>query len=750
MRTMLRTRIMHRRTLLIALASLLLVQACGGEEPAVDLIECGEGTVEEDGVCVAEEVECAADELQLDDGTCVRVDYCGEGTTFQESTGTCVAPPLICGPGTEANEEDLCEAGPQAECGEGTVVADEQCVPWEDVCGENTAPDIQQGCLPRPDVCGEGTTFDVNNLVCVPLSNLSCGPGTIDLEGVCTSLSAFYEDLAQEADLDLNTAGETHVELKDLGERFVILGTIDSPDTDRLTFDVEAGQWLRVSIFSFGLPDPGVQVSDDESFYRYTDLAATGEVWRHVVAPAEGTMSMTLGSLPQLLGELEPDGGEDWEYVATVEVMEAPEAEIVDVDDASFSGNLRDLPGGFFAVEGAQGSTMALLFSTLPTNAMGQVLVFDEDMIATSVTDIEAAISVELPSETSYLLFDRVYAYGVITSYTASGQLGSSLAAGDVATVEVELAAGEYVGLFQYNLDEAPLPARILDGGQEVASADPLAVSTAAFGQTSLYAYAFDSTTVTLEVENDTGEDLGFFALSHVVGVSEAVDEIDGDEQSFSSSVSLTSGQRHYVQLDVDFTGLLRITSAQQVALELLDSSGSQLSSGMQALVADLSAGAYVLAIEALSALPSGFSLTFEESQIFSVSETSAPSLAIPDNSPAGVDDVITVGSCPLIGDIDMDIEITHTWRGDLRIELTSPGGITHTLKDRYGGSTNDIIGNFNQTLEPNVGFSGDNAVAIDSFVGESGTGEWTLNVSDNVSGDTGTLNEWTLNLECE
>jgi len=91
--------------------------------------------------------------------------------------------------------------------------------------------------------------------------------------------------------------------------------------------------------------------------------------------------------------------------------------------------------------------------------------------------------------------------------------------------------------------------------------------------------------------------------------------------------------------------------------------------------------------------------------------------------------------------DVTADINITHTWRGDLIVELTSPSGTVVRLANRTGSSADDIVGNFDDDTAP------DGPGSMSDFDGESPIGFWSLFISDNAGADTGTLNEWCLNL---
>jgi subtilisin-like proprotein convertase family protein len=126
---------------------------------------------------------------------------------------------------------------------------------------------------------------------------------------------------------------------------------------------------------------------------------------------------------------------------------------------------------------------------------------------------------------------------------------------------------------------------------------------------------------------------------------------------------------------------------------------------------------------------------------------------AIPDNNGTGVTSVLaanTLGS--RVSDLNVAIgQITHTFDGDLVIQLTSPQGTTVTLSNRNGGSGD----NFTSTV-----FDDEAATAISSgaapftgsfrpvqplsaFDGQTIGGTWTLRVIDTAGEDTGTLSSW-------
>ena len=137
--------------------------------------------------------------------------------------------------------------------------------------------------------------------------------------------------------------------------------------------------------------------------------------------------------------------------------------------------------------------------------------------------------------------------------------------------------------------------------------------------------------------------------------------------------------------------------------------------------------------------------------------------IAIADNNPAGVNSTITVGQDVSLTDLQVAVDITHTWVGDLKITLTSPAGTTVSLLDQpgvpastFGCGDDNMAVTFSDAASVNPEttcpattpwLSGPvlPASPLSAFDGESTMGTWTLNVSDNAGGDTGSITNWTL-----
>lgn len=100
----------------------------------------------------------------------------------------------------------------------------------------------------------------------------------------------------------------------------------------------------------------------------------------------------------------------------------------------------------------------------------------------------------------------------------------------------------------------------------------------------------------------------------------------------------------------------------------------------------------------------------------------------IPDNDEEGISDTITVPDLLTIEELRVELDITHTYRGDLVVELERAGR-TVTVVSRDGGSQDDLHQSF----------------TIADFNGQDGSGDWTLRVFDRARVDTGTLDSWKL-----
>ena len=114
--------------------------------------------------------------------------------------------------------------------------------------------------------------------------------------------------------------------------------------------------------------------------------------------------------------------------------------------------------------------------------------------------------------------------------------------------------------------------------------------------------------------------------------------------------------------------------------------------------------------------------------------------LSIEDNSE--FTSTINVPDAYCIGDIDVVMDITHTFIGDLEVVLTSPSGTSVFLHNGSGGSSSDIFTTYD---DDGNGTLPDGPGELNDYYTEASPGNWALLVRDNAGGDVGTLNGWSL-----
>jgi subtilisin-like proprotein convertase family protein len=123
----------------------------------------------------------------------------------------------------------------------------------------------------------------------------------------------------------------------------------------------------------------------------------------------------------------------------------------------------------------------------------------------------------------------------------------------------------------------------------------------------------------------------------------------------------------------------------------------------------------------------------------------------------ATVTSTLNIPSGTSISDLNVNLDITHTWINDLTATLTSPSGTVVTLFASQcdpNSSVNDVIATFDDSGSAIVcgnspGISGVvlPAQALSTFNGENATGIWTLTVADAFNADGGSINAWSLDI---
>lgn len=117
-----------------------------------------------------------------------------------------------------------------------------------------------------------------------------------------------------------------------------------------------------------------------------------------------------------------------------------------------------------------------------------------------------------------------------------------------------------------------------------------------------------------------------------------------------------------------------------------------------------------------------------------SLVKTATPNAAIRDlatttstiNIPGDVSDQV--------GTINVNVDIAHTYRGDLVVKLVSPSGKEAVLTNKAGGSADNFVLSAKDLST--------------TFAGEKMAGDWKLVVQDTARQDVGTLKSWGLSVE--
>ncbi len=100
----------------------------------------------------------------------------------------------------------------------------------------------------------------------------------------------------------------------------------------------------------------------------------------------------------------------------------------------------------------------------------------------------------------------------------------------------------------------------------------------------------------------------------------------------------------------------------------------------------------------------------------------------IPDNDTTGASRTINVPDSFTLQSVQVELDIRHTYIGDLRVTLTHNGS-EQVLHDNTGGGSDDI-----RTV-----------VDVSGFAGQDAAGDWALKIVDSASYDTGELKSWKL-----
>ena len=151
------------------------------------------------------------------------------------------------------------------------------------------------------------------------------------------------------------------------------------------------------------------------------------------------------------------------------------------------------------------------------------------------------------------------------------------------------------------------------------------------------------------------------------------------------------------------------------------------------------------------------FSIGSFETSCTAYNSTDVPK-SIPDNSTSGVISVINIVDDFTVTDVNVNIDITHTWLTDLQIYLKAPDGTEVLIYDRScapGVQRQNINVTFDDVASLTICDNADPAISgtsqpanmLAAFNGVSSFGVWILKVVDNAPVDVGILNNWSVEL---
>ena len=136
-----------------------------------------------------------------------------------------------------------------------------------------------------------------------------------------------------------------------------------------------------------------------------------------------------------------------------------------------------------------------------------------------------------------------------------------------------------------------------------------------------------------------------------------------------------------------------------------------------------------------------GFEIEYEDEGEDRVIEIVAePAMAIPDNNNQGVVSAIVVKEEGTVQEISVRLDISHSYIGDLMVELLAPSGHAALLHNKDGFGQDDLKGTYNNRTTP----------SLKGLVNQEIKGTWQLRVKDLEPVDTGEIKKWSLKIGFE
>lgn len=118
-----------------------------------------------------------------------------------------------------------------------------------------------------------------------------------------------------------------------------------------------------------------------------------------------------------------------------------------------------------------------------------------------------------------------------------------------------------------------------------------------------------------------------------------------------------------------------------------------------------------------------------------SISSENNNMLMIPDGNSSGIVSEIQINEVGTVKDIQVSVNITHAFLGDIEVSLISPSGRVTLLQGRTLGRQTALNRSYSLQTTP----------TLSRMLGQSAQGRWQLRVVDAIPSDTGMINGWKL-----
>ena len=593
---------------------------CGEAEPKDDENFCGENTTFVDGQCVPQDHDCPDGEMVSPRGECEDPDaFCGPDATYDVESQRCVpVEELQCGQGTVA-QDGVCVMDGAHQCGVGTLLSQGVCVLKEDVCGEDTSPvgdEAVTGCELADDACQGGAQLDIDTGRCVVVDSVVCGEGTTEWEGACLPYRTVADELAKEATL---SHGDDVPIVASTDGPVIFTGTMDEELTHHFNFIATGDDWVEVTLYSRGLPSPAFSIADGQGWRRATVAGLHSTPSRLFGIPESGSYDFYVTTTLSQSDNSTDFGDETWEYVGVVEVVSPPSATSWDaLFEEPIGGDLRETASNFVSVDLVDSESLLVTAQQIGAHVEGAVVELWSDtgqLQAMGAVEQGRSVLFDTSAVSSATLhFDAALFLGTKTDFEFRARGPETLLPGESYEETVSAEAGDLI-LMSHRSDEAkPVDiAVVLDGQLQYELAEVFAQNQ--FGALDSdetmrpFFYAPEDGEYVLEFHNTSDTTLHHFAGIGEVDTAPTYELAAGESSTFETHIpaeGLANGDWRFVIIDAPTAALLdgEIAAGEgSPAVSLFDSQGGLIDSrsaysqvnGFEFVLE--SSGIYILAI---------------------------------------------------------------------------------------------------------------------------------------------------------